>query len=161
MRKWIRIGFDGVPYRIACDTKEKLVNFPKFNVEIDEANTSLALHLSEKHWVTDMSCLIIKKGIQDVILVPGTGHMEKNMLLAIFSLCRNIFLERLAELLGFRTKNSREFIMNCGNHHVAWQILYISFEAFSKDLVRVFVTESLREKKFFQAIILFVGETIE
>ena len=71
----------------------------------------------------------------------------KNLLLAIFSLCRNIFLEHLADLLGFRTKNSREFIMNCENHHVTWQILYISFEAFSKELVRVYVIEILREKK--------------
>ena len=37
--------------------------------------------------------------------------------------------------------------MNCGNHHVTWQILYISYEVFSKDLVRVYVIESLREKK--------------
>ena len=36
--------------------------------------------------------------------------------------------------------------MNCGNHHVTWQILYI-YEAFSKELVRVYVIENLREKK--------------
>ena len=49
MREWVRIRFDGVPYCIACDTKEKLLQCPKGNVEIDEANTSLAFHLSEKH----------------------------------------------------------------------------------------------------------------
>ena len=69
--------------------------------------------------------------------------MEKNLLLAIFSLWRNI----LADLLGFIIKNSREFIVNCGNHRVTWQILYISYESFSKELFRVYVIDSLREKK--------------
>ena len=74
VRKWIRIGFGGIPFRIACDIKEKLLQCPKCNVEIDEANTSLAFHLSEKHGITDKSCLRGEKVFEDV---PGAGHMEK------------------------------------------------------------------------------------
>ena len=64
VKKGIRIGFDGVPYLIACDIKEKLFQCLKCNVEIDEANTSLAFHLSEKHEVTDKLCLMGRKSIQ-------------------------------------------------------------------------------------------------
>ena len=85
--KWIRIGFDGVPYRTACDVEEKLLKCPKYNGEIDEANTSLAFPISEKHRVTNMSCLPGQKVFEDVLLVPVGGHMEKNLLLAIFLLC--------------------------------------------------------------------------
>ena len=61
--------------------------------------------MSEKHGVTDKSCLSEEKVFKDVLLVPGAGHMEKN-LLVIFVLCQNIFLEHLVDLLRCRTKNS-------------------------------------------------------
>lgn len=115
MRKSIQIGFDGVPYVIACDIKGKFLQCPKRNVEIDEANdTNLTFHLSKKDGVTtDKSCLRGDEAFKDVLLVPRAGHMEKN-LLAIFSLSGNMLLEYLADLLGFRTKKSLEFVMNCG-----------------------------------------------
>ena len=118
VRKWIQIGFDGVPYCIAYNIKEKLLQCLKCNVEIDEANTSLAFHLSQKHRVTDKSSLRGEKVFQDPSLrgekvfkdfplVPGAGQMKKILLLAMFSLCQNIFLEHLPDLLRYRTKFTR------------------------------------------------------
>ena len=121
VKKQIRIGLDGVPYRIACDVKEKSLKYPKCNVEIDEANTSLEFHLSEMHTYLNHRKVMFKrrKSIQERSTSVRSGHMEK-YLLAIFLLCQRIFLEHLVDLLGFRTKNSREFIMNCRNQYVTW-----------------------------------------
>lgn len=79
MRKSTEIGFDGVPYVIACDIKEKFLQCPKRNVEIDEANgTNLTFHLSKKDGVTTYkSCLRGDEAFKDVLLVPRAVHMEK------------------------------------------------------------------------------------
>ena len=90
--KWIRIRFDGVPYHIACDIKENSLQCPKCNVEIDETNTSLAFHLSEKHGVRDKSCLRGEKVFKDVLLVPGVGHMEKNPVISYIFAVSEYFL---------------------------------------------------------------------
>ena len=121
MKKRIRIGFDGVPYCIACDMKEKSLKYPKCNVEIDEVNTSLEFHLSEMHTYLNHRKVTFKrrKSTQERSTSVRSGHIEK-YLLAIFLLCQRIFLEHLIDLLGFRTKNSREFIMNCRNPYVTW-----------------------------------------
>ena len=63
-----------------------------------------------------------------------SGRMEK-YLLAIFLLCQSIFLEHLVDLLGFRTKNSREFIMNCRNQYVTWQVSTYHIKHFSKSFL--------------------------
>ena len=106
VKKRIRIGFDGVPYCIACDIKEKSLKYPICNVEVDEANTSLEFHLSKMHTYLNDRKVTFKrrKSIQERSTSVKSGRMEK-YLLAIFLLCQSIFLEHLVDLLGFRTKN--------------------------------------------------------
>lgn len=53
----MRIGFDSVFYCMACNTKETLLECPKFNLKSNEANTILAFHLSKNHGVIDKSFL--------------------------------------------------------------------------------------------------------
>ena len=73
VKKQIRIGFDGVPYCIACDIKEKSLKYAKWNVEIDEANASLEFHVSEMHTYLnhEKSRLRGEKVFKNVLLVSG------------------------------------------------------------------------------------------
>ena len=65
--------------------------------------------------------------------------MEKN-LLSIFKLCKDIFLGRLAYILGFRSLKVKEFIFTCGDHHISWQILQV-YEAFASKFLFLYVTD--------------------
>ena len=65
----------------------------------------------------------------------------KNLLLLIFKLCKDIFLGRLAYTLGFRSLKAKEFIFNCGDHHLSWQILQIVYEAFASEFLFLYVTD--------------------
>ena len=44
-------------------------------------------------------------------------------------------MEDVADMLGFKSKNAKDFIINCGDHHLSWQIISIIYEAFSKELI--------------------------
>ena len=76
----------------------------------------------------------------------GAGHMEKKLLLAVFWLCKKLLIEKLACRLGFRSKKAIEYIVNCGNHHLSWQIISIAYKAFSRELVVVYLLECLGKK---------------
>ena len=41
-------------------------------------------------------------------------------------------MEDDADMVGFTSKNAKNFIINCGDHHLSWQIISIIYEAFSK-----------------------------
>jgi hypothetical protein len=71
--------------------------------------------------------------------VPGAGHMEKNFLHTIFKMCRYIFLESLADSLGFRSKRAKDFVVGCSNHHVSWQVARIILEAFARELLYEYI----------------------
>jgi hypothetical protein len=77
-----------------------------------------------------------------ILLVPGAGHIEKNFLIVTFRMCRHIFLEYLADCLGFKTKRAKDFAVGCSNHHIAWQMLIISLGAFARELLYQYVLDS-------------------
>ena len=62
----------------------------------------------------------------DILLAVGAGHMEKNLLLAIFRFCRKLLVETIAYKLGFQSKKAIEFIVNCGKHHISWEICSVA-----------------------------------
>ena len=83
------------------------------------------------------NCTLIENPTSDlffgnVLLVVGAGH-TKNLLLAVFRLFRKLFIEKLVDRLSFHSKKAIEYIVNCGNHHLSWQINSIANEAFSRE----------------------------
>ena len=69
-------------------------------------------------------------------------------------MCQDIFLGRLAYILGFRSLKAREFIFSCGDHHISWQILQIVYEAFASEFLFLYVTDC-NEKGFSPATIAY------
>ena len=73
--------------------------------------------------------------------------MEKNLLLAFFQTCSLIFVKEVAEKLGFKFKSkvAKEFIANCGEHHLTWQILTTVLEAFARELIYIFCFDAFEK----------------
>lgn len=132
-RKWVRLGFDGVPYRIVQSIIENLVICESCGAEIDLKNGQFETHAKDKHGSYDS--VTSRVLYENILLVPGAGHIEKNLLIIVFRLCRSIFLEYLTDCLGFKSKRAKEFAIGCSNHHIAWQILCIALEAIASELI--------------------------
>ena len=85
-RKWVRVGFDGVPYRIAADLIENVKQCTICNTLIDlKVETEDKQH-EECH--PDEENIVLKKALGRILLTCGAGHMEKNLLLATFKFCK-------------------------------------------------------------------------
>ena len=138
-RFWVRYGFDGVPYRISNSLRNEIVQCSVCKKLFDTRKDDMRNHFESEHGSLEPS---YSKYFGDILLVPGAGHIEKNFLMAIFSLCRPIFMETIAVKLGFRSKKAVEFIINVGDHHLGWQIASIAYEAFAKELIFVYCVES-------------------
>lgn len=112
-------------------------------------------HAADKH----QKKVPVEKVFGNILLAVGARHKEKNFLLAIFKLCMDIFLGWLAHLLGFRSVKAKEFIFNCGEHHLSFQFLQIMYEAFASELLFIYVVEC-NKKNLVPRIVLFLGEMI-
>ena len=63
--------------------------------------------------------------LQNILLMPGLGHYEINMVRCVFKILWNVVIKDLAEMLGFRSVRALSSCLNCTDHHKAWQIFLI------------------------------------
>ena len=138
-RKWIRIGFDGVPYRMASQIIKNTIECLPCENEFKNKNMYQS-NLPGCAGSADENNF--RKPFENILLVREKKYMEKNILQALFKFCSHIFLEELADRLGFKSKKGKEFIINCGDHHLSWQILTIIYEVLSQELVYAYLIES-------------------
>ena len=136
-RTWNRVGFDGASYRIAKELINNTVKCLKCGDMIDLKEESFEEHLEELHHGEVK--ISMDNVFGNLILAPGPGHIKKNFLLTLFKFTKNIFMLKVADKLSFKSTKAKEFIINCGDHHLSWQIAMIVFEAFAKDLIHVYI----------------------
>jgi hypothetical protein len=133
-RQWVGVDCDGVPYAIA----DKLIN-QCLVCEIH--NEQMGCNAIETHFEEQHPGYAIQydKLFHSILLVPGTGHTEINLMRALFQICRPVFMELLADKLGFCSKRAVEYIVTCRNHHLSWQIVLIVLYSFALELIKIYV----------------------
>lgn len=120
---WIRVGYIGVTHCIANEIITDTLKCFACSLEFS-SNYAFVKHAADKH----QKKASLEKVFVNILLAIGAQHKEKNFLLAIFKLCKDIFLGRFAHLVGFRSVKVKEFIFNCGEHHLSFQFLQIMYE---------------------------------
>ncbi len=63
--------------------------------------------------------------LHNILLLPGPGHIEMNVLRALFKLLWPLGLEQLAQLLGFKTPKALAYALKASDYHKSWQMLLI------------------------------------
>lgn len=150
-RKWVTIVVDGVPFGLAQEIIRKSVYCHICNEVVLEKDISN--HYSSSHDQPSPSQL--KRVFSNILLRPGrpiissylfyfiecsiyiplgAGHYEMNMVKALFSGWFPLYLEPVAELMGFRSPKAKLCVENCTDHHKAWQILEVTMLILSFDI---------------------------
>ena len=139
-RKWLIILCDGVPYNLCrrivsssqiCDKCHKTFNgmdeFSKHSnsVHVDEDNVSCTLEFG---WV---------------LLQPGPGHIEMNMVKGIVELTWDVFWRELAILMNFKSESALACAKKVSDHHKGWTLCRISRIAVTQELILPFVRQQL------------------
>ena len=78
-----------------------------------------------------------------VLLQPGAGHLEMNMLKGLTELCWSVFWCTLAKTMNFTSEKALLYCKKVSDHHKGWQLLTIAHEALTRELIVPFVREEL------------------
>ena len=140
VRHWIRTGFDSVPFRMAAELVQNILRCSLCNEVFDCTECTREEYSPLHDQVVDYS-----HDFGDILLVSGAGHLEKNLLLALFKFCDPAFMSVISDERGFKSKAAKDFI-NCGNHHVTWQILSTVYDALSKEIIQIYCYEAAEKK---------------
>ena len=130
-RIWVRIGFDGVPYQIPKELIDKVYFCNGCEEITDLKEESLETHLLHFY---DGESLLWRYSPS-----AWTRAHEENFLLTIFKFTKDIFMFKLADKLGFNSSKAKDFIINCGDPHLFWQIANSAFDAFARELIHIFL----------------------
>ena len=74
-------------------------------------------------------------GLQNILLQPGLGHYEINMVKSCFKLLWDVILQDTAKMLGFKSARALAACERASDHHKAFEILNIVMCACSFELV--------------------------
>ena len=78
-----------------------------------------------------------------VLMQPGGGHIEMNMIKGIVDVCWDIFWKDLAVLMNFKSEKALQRCKKVTDHHKGWQLLQIARDSLARELVLPFVREEL------------------
>ena len=80
----------------------------------------------------------------NLLLLPDLGHMELNQSRILLKLLWEPILTHVGYLLGLRTLRSKKVVKEGIDHHRSRQILEVSLEAISKELITPYVRDFIK-----------------
>lgn len=83
----------------------------------------------------------------NLLLVPGPGHIEMNMVRGVIKLMFDVSLKDEAFLMGFKTEASLEYVRKASNNHNNWELVMIHFISSVDELLLPYVRQCLEEVK--------------
>ena len=117
-----------MPYWIAKELIDKVHFCNGCEEIIDIKEESLESHLLQFH--DGVGNVSLKPYFGDILLSHGPGHIEKNFLLTIFKFTKDIFMFKLADKLGFRSLQAKDFIIMADCKYCIWWICKSRFMFF-------------------------------
>ena len=91
-----------------------------------------------------------------VLLIPGPGHVEMNLLKSIVEFTWDIFWRQMVITLNFRSENAQKAAKRVSDHHKGWSLLRIARIALAKELVLPFVRLQLAEEHADLSVVNFM-----
>ena len=136
-RKWTFVISDGVPYVYASTIQDSLKG-TVCEEYIDSSDKAIHVALHERDHI------LFAKPFENLIFIPGPGHIELNMGKELLNLLGVPMLCRIAQMLGFRTEKALAVVKSGIDHHRTGQILCACLYALSTGLLVPFVRDCLK-----------------
>ena len=80
--------------------------------------------------------------LQNLIILPGPGHIEINMCQALFKLLWPVGLEEVAKLHGYKTTQALDYAKKASEHRKSWQMLQVLYEAATHIIVMAYTSRT-------------------
>lgn len=131
-REFLIVCCDGSPYVLCCRIILSMYICNECNESVTGAVESTS-HI-QQHSDNNEECEMSQE-FDWVLLVPGPGHLEMNMVRSFVELCWDIFWKPLVQLLNFKSENALRSAKKVSDHHKGWQLCIVAREAIVKELL--------------------------
>jgi hypothetical protein len=118
-RNWIVVVQDGLPYCLAMD----IIRNTMICKLCFEETKDIEKHFRDIHEGRNVQC---SEKYFKIVLRPGNGHYEINLVRTIFNNFFDIYLRPIAKMLGFNSPASLDYCRTASDHHKSWEILEVS-----------------------------------
>ena len=151
-REWVVIVCDDVPYNlcsriIRCSHKCSVCNQAIYGQD------ACAKHQNSEHLGEEMS---FAKEFDWVLLRPGLGHIEMNMVKSYVELTWDIFWREMIICFNFRSETAQQYAKKVSDHHKGWTLCRIARLSIASELVVPFVrAEKKKETPDFSVAAFF------
>ena len=141
-RKWTIIHSDGVPYVQLSEMQDDIFKCTHCEVELDKRNFENSVNFEaskEEHLRQHELTTSFVPKFDDIIILPGPGHIELNMGRKLLNLLWTPLLSDYVTALGFRSVNAQNVVRRGIDHHRTRQILQTTLDALSRELLVPYV----------------------
>jgi hypothetical protein len=140
-RAWLAVVCDGSPFIIGIRLVRKYFLCPICDAPV-VGRTECLSHVANFHpWEDNPLDLTFnfKSEFNWLLLLPGPGHIEMNMIKTFVKFTWPVFWEYLVEIFNFKSEAAKKAAMNVSDHHKGWSLCLIAFEACAKELIVPFI----------------------
>ena len=144
-RKWTVVICDGVPYNLC----RRIINSSYLCSLCGTSCNGRDECQSHSKGVHDLDCtqVVFTQEFSWVLLQPGPGHIEINMVKGFVELTWDVFWKDLVKLLNFRSEQALKCAKKVSDHHKGWTLCRIAREAIVAELVLPFVRKELLKEE--------------
>ena len=137
-REWLTIVCDGLPYVLGSRIIARLHKCSACKITLKSVEDCV----QHQCIVGDEESREFIQEFDWILLQPGPGHVEMNMLKGYVSLMWNVYWQDLVELFNFRSENAKKSAFQVNDHHKGMTLARIAHEALAKELVLPYIRET-------------------
>lgn len=138
-RQWLAVESDGLPFVLGSRVVENTMQCAICKESIFGVDAANA-HSKKYHPTAHVT---YTKEFDWVLLQPGPGHIEMQMVKAFVKLSWEIFWEDMVELFNFKSPNAKASALKVNDHHKGWTLCRIARESWTRELVIPYVRKVL------------------
>ena len=139
-REWLPVMCDGLPYTLCHQLIERFMHCTACHQHCDGAD-DVTRHLAHQH--DGDETIVFEKEFAWVLLQPGPGHIEMNMLKGFVKLMWSVYWEDMVEVFNFRSENAKKSAFSVSDHHKGFTLARIARESVARELVTPYVRHEL------------------
>ena len=138
-REWVAIVCDGVPFNLCRRLLASTYLCPVCQASL-EGVAACRQHAQNDHPTDQVNFL---KEFGCVLLQPGLGHIEMNMVKGLVELSWDVFWKELAICMNFRSEAALNCAKKVSDHHKGWTFCQIARHSVTQELLIPFTRQEL------------------
>ena len=143
IREWVTVVCDGIPYNLCNRIIQSMHVCNKCDISLNGMK-ECQQHQVEVH---PDEAVTFQKEFDWVLLQPGMGHIEMNMVKGLVELAWEVFWKNMVMCFNFRSETALKYAKKVNDHHKGWTLCRIARKAITQELILPFVRHQMAQQE--------------